>query len=554
VIDSAASALRDAIAEDRDVAVLDMRPGRAASWAWSRVLGEFPHASVVGAPGREGSSLSVLASMIGVEREIAVDYAVVHSVLSFGAPLPGEPDAGGRSIVLIQVDPIRTAAAEAADRWLPCRPGAEAQLALAIANVLLTEGLVDAATARQARGFEAWFAAVSAATPEAVAAATAIPAGTIRAAARELGCALPAVVLSGEQPGAGRFPRSTEEAILSLNLLLGGIESGAIVARPEAPPPFDGAPGAAADELERLEDGSLQLLIVDASAGDAAFPWALAQRKLAQGATVIALSPFLAGTALNADFVVPAAPVLEATQDVGGAGSLAISSALLPPREPSVDPAWFARSVATAAGVSIAEEWAGVEDLARLRVARVYAEGRGVLIDASGVSSPVSSFGSADDAWAALAAGSRWTEAAAPIVAVEAQFPAIELATGAPPALVMVPVEAADVAGTAAVSPLLAKLYRESGLRRGAGALTVNPATARALGLEGGTAATLSTASGTARVTIATDEAVMPGVAALVIGPSPEAMGDPPGRSRLVDLAVESNGAWRHTSATLREG
>jgi anaerobic selenocysteine-containing dehydrogenase len=44
---------------------------------------------------------------------------------------------------LIVVDPRRTPIARAADQWLPARPGTDAALALAMANVIIEEGLYD---------------------------------------------------------------------------------------------------------------------------------------------------------------------------------------------------------------------------------------------------------------------------------------------------------------------------------------------------------------------------------------------------------------------------
>jgi anaerobic selenocysteine-containing dehydrogenase len=120
---------------------------------------------------------------------------------------------------------------------------------------------------------------------------------------------------------------------------------------------------------------------------------------------------------------------------------------------------------------------------------------------------------------------------------------------------VLLPIAARDVTQSAAVSPVLTKLYRESSLRRSSRTVILNPATARELSVRGGREAILETEEGKARVMVATDESVMPGVAALVIGPEPEALGDPPGHARIVDICpADANGVWRRGTARLVEG
>ena len=570
VVAVAAKAMREAAASDATVAVLDMRPGRSVSWAWRRMLGELPHASVLGAPGREGASLARLASMAGARGALGLDLSASAAILSFGAPLAESPELAGRilrnEIRLIQVEPVRSGTADAASRWLPCRPAFEGALALGLANVLLAEGLVDAERVRAADGFPAWIASVEAMTPDAAAASTGIAAATIRETARELAAARPVLVIAGEQPGGGRHGAAAESAIFSLDVLLGGLEGGALVERAELPPPFDATSLAPTEELERLEDGSVALLIVDASAGDATFPWPLAQRKLAPGAPVIALSPFLAGTAANADYIAPTLPFLESLQELpprvdAPAATFALSVPILPPREGATDPAAFIRELAEAAEVPLTEEWASSEDLARRRVARIHSTGRGSIADRSGATSPLAAFTTDSEVWDALAAGARWVDDPSPAIAVSrialapAPQPGFSVTGPDPARLALLPLQSRDIGSSAAISPVLTKLYRESGLRRAAGTAVVNPATAKALGLRDGRTATMQTESGSMRVTLATDETVMPGVVVAIVGPEPDAMGEGPPAVRMIDLCpTDSDGSWRQGSARLMEG
>jgi anaerobic selenocysteine-containing dehydrogenase len=96
---------------------------------------------------------------------------------------------------LVVVDPRRSRTAEAATQWLPIRPGTDAHLLAALANVLVTEGLVDTgALAPHLNGLDEAIAALAPFTPEAVAGVTGADAGTIRDLARRLAAAPTAAV------------------------------------------------------------------------------------------------------------------------------------------------------------------------------------------------------------------------------------------------------------------------------------------------------------------------------------------------------------------------
>jgi len=91
---------------------------------------------------------------------------------------------GGKVVV---IDPRRTATAEHADEWIPIRPGTDAALLAAIANVLFAEGRADpGAVAPFTRDVERVEELCRSFTPERVAAACAIDAATIRRLAHEI--------------------------------------------------------------------------------------------------------------------------------------------------------------------------------------------------------------------------------------------------------------------------------------------------------------------------------------------------------------------------------
>jgi anaerobic selenocysteine-containing dehydrogenase len=94
---------------------------------------------------------------------------------------------GGKVIV---VDPRRTGTTKHADEWLPIRPGGDAALLMAWANVLFAEGLIDLAHLEgQVTGVEEVEALCRDFTPEAVALRTGLAAEDIRRTARELAAA-----------------------------------------------------------------------------------------------------------------------------------------------------------------------------------------------------------------------------------------------------------------------------------------------------------------------------------------------------------------------------
>lgn len=573
--DAAAAETGRAIAGARSrgesVAILDLRPGRSAAWAWRRFAGELPKGVVIAAPGRAASSFSTLEAMTGAA--YGVDYDGVRTVVAFGAPVAygwGSPRlfqriASGETR-LIDVEPLRSRTADIAQRWIPARPGTEAALALGIANVLIAEGLASPARARDAKEYEALVATY---TPARVAAITGLDAKTIVAIARDLAKNGPAVVIAGEDAG-GRFGRSTETAILGLNALLGAFDSGALVPRAPLPDPLDETPVAPVVELTDVPDRSIGVLLIDASAGDAVFPWSTVSRKLvARGATVIAISPFFAGTAAHADIVVPSAPFLEATGEAAGSpdapvASLAFSVPILTARGGALDPAAFARLAAVAAGVSLPETWATSEELMKARVAKIHAAQRGLVTSfADGGATTVAGFASPDELWDALVAGARWSDdraAAAPreIALLNDVAPALaKLIDNQPPAgLTVMPRASRDVTASAVVSPVMTKLYQETTLRPAAATAAINPETARELELKAGSKVKIETAEGRVDATIATDESIMPSVVALSVAPDARALGASrsfEARSIVDVCTVDGEGSWRSCTARVVE-
>ncbi|MGV9455719.1 molybdopterin oxidoreductase family protein [Streptomyces sp. NPDC003635] len=130
-----------------------------------------------------------------------------------------------RGGTLTVVDPRRTRTAKLADRHIPIRPGADALLLAAMAHVLFEEGLTDLGhLARHVHGLDELRAQLRDFTPDAVAGACDVDAGTIRALARDLAAAPTAAVYA--RIGSCTVPHGTLASWLVdvLNILTGNLD------------------------------------------------------------------------------------------------------------------------------------------------------------------------------------------------------------------------------------------------------------------------------------------------------------------------------------------
>ncbi|MGW5469649.1 molybdopterin oxidoreductase family protein [Streptomyces chartreusis] len=130
-----------------------------------------------------------------------------------------------RGGTLTVIDPRRTRTARLADRHVAIRPGTDALLLAAMAYVLFEEDLVDLGElAPHVQGVEELRAEVRDFTPESVADACDVDAGTIRALARELAAAPTAAVYG--RIGSCTVPHGTLASWLVdvLNILTGNLD------------------------------------------------------------------------------------------------------------------------------------------------------------------------------------------------------------------------------------------------------------------------------------------------------------------------------------------
>ncbi|WP_406434049.1 molybdopterin oxidoreductase family protein [Streptomyces sp. NBC_00631] len=130
-----------------------------------------------------------------------------------------------RGGTLTVIDPRRTRTAKLADRHIAIRPGADALMLAAMAQVLFEEGLVDLGhLAPHIEGLDELRAELGDFTPDAVARACDVDAGTIRVLARELAAAPTAAVYG--RIGSCTVPHGTLASWLVdvLNVLTGNLD------------------------------------------------------------------------------------------------------------------------------------------------------------------------------------------------------------------------------------------------------------------------------------------------------------------------------------------
>jgi anaerobic selenocysteine-containing dehydrogenase len=139
---------------------------------------------------------------------------------------PGKLDAlVARGGELVVVDPRRSRTAEAATQWVAIRPGTDAHFLAAIANVLITDGLVDfGSVADHLAGYDEVVSGLAPFTPEAVAEVTGIGADVIRDIAARLAAAPAACVYGRIGTTTQAFGTTTSWLVDVVNILSGNLD------------------------------------------------------------------------------------------------------------------------------------------------------------------------------------------------------------------------------------------------------------------------------------------------------------------------------------------
>ncbi|HLK67723.1 MAG TPA: molybdopterin dinucleotide binding domain-containing protein [Bryobacteraceae bacterium] len=456
-VKEAAAAVTSAIANrgpTEHVAVLDLRPGRTASWMYRQAMASIPNGTYLAPP----------------EPLVAVDLQKARTVLSLGAPLldgwgtPSKVFAARDQFRLIQAEAVESRTAALADVWLPVAPGTEGALASAVT------GEVDAADAARITGLSA---------------------EQVERLLNELKENGPALVVDSEM----------SPAVVDANVRLGGWGH-TIGPRPQAPTPDAWNKAAPVADLDKVPNGSIRVLLIDESAAGAYLPWAPIEKKLAANALVVAVAPYDGGYARHAQYVLPAAIYPETMDDIPPAvDSMAATFRLAAPL------------VAAPAGMASVRELLGISDGLRERADAIHKVGQGLLVTyADGKSVAVKDL-KADDFWKALNAGGAWTgdtKLPAERRRDEARRGREESLRHVDPEYPFTVVTERRVAGLC--SPALSQIYQESNLRLAPNRIALHPSDASRCGVADGARALIETASGKREVIVTVDSSIRSGV------------------------------------------
>jgi len=150
---------------------------------------------------------------------------------------------------VVSFDPRYSVTACRADEWVPINPGTEGALAMAIAHVILSEGLYDSDFINNyADGFNKYrtVAMTQRFSPESVSEIAGVSADAIVRIAREFAQSKPAIAWSGEAATSWPYGTFASHAIYCLNALVGSIDVPGGIVYQQYPPyavmPTEGLP------------------------------------------------------------------------------------------------------------------------------------------------------------------------------------------------------------------------------------------------------------------------------------------------------------------------
>ncbi len=197
---------------------------------------------------------------------IAYDFGQTNYILAFGASILEYEKPLARNLRMwgkirrerpnrakvVVIDPRYSVTAAKSDQWIPINPGTDAALAMAIANVIISEELYNAEfITGWTTGFDEYQElALNYYSPEKVAAITGIDVDIIRQIAREFAQTRPAIAWTGR--GVVGWPNGSYNsyAIFCLNALVGNIDApGGIIYQED--PKYKDMPEPAEDDIAR---------------------------------------------------------------------------------------------------------------------------------------------------------------------------------------------------------------------------------------------------------------------------------------------------------------
>ncbi|HUL69513.1 MAG TPA: molybdopterin-dependent oxidoreductase [Gemmatimonadales bacterium] len=260
--------------------------------------------------------------VFGIDELPAYDFAKARYIVSFGADFletwlaPVEHQRGfaeshgyqdGQMGKHVAFGPRMSLTGMNADEWHAIRPGSDAVLALAMANLIMSERTGAPADANGLRGVLAPH------TPEAAAQETGLPAEAIKRIAREFASAKPSLAVAG---GVGNQHRGATElcaAVNILNYVAGNV--GQTVNFGAALAAGDGY-GSMNDLAKRLDAGEVTVVLVHEANPIYSLPKSSKfSGKFAKATFKVSTSLFLDETARECDLLLPGHHALERWDD-----------------------------------------------------------------------------------------------------------------------------------------------------------------------------------------------------------------------------------------------
>ncbi len=223
-------------------------------------------------------------------------------------------EGAGRGI-LYHVDTHMNGTAGAADRWVPVQPGYEGILALAVAGVIIDEGM-----ATNEAGFAEVIGGASLPSPEEAAEQTGVSAEMIREIAERFAGQGPSVAFGGGAAGAQSNGLSNLVAIYALNVLVGNVNApGGLLLSEGLPGPLAGLerePGASAlawqEMAERIRSGEFETVFLHQANPVYGLPPGLGlDAALRNVSNLVSFSRYIDETSVNASLILPDNTALE---------------------------------------------------------------------------------------------------------------------------------------------------------------------------------------------------------------------------------------------------
>lgn len=507
-------------------------------------------------PSMEDTYATVLELTMGIKGHVGLDVEASDFILSFGSALLdgyGQPLRMMQAVghlkdvhgTLVQVEPRLSNTAAKADVWLAPKPGTEADLALAMAYVIIDQRRFNEDFVYNHIEDFGQFAVMvrNAYAPEAVAATTGIDAGTIVKTALAFAEAKKPLALFGR--GKGETAGSLKEALAvnALNILVGNInQPGGFHAMPALDyinwpeptidgvaytggnsPRLDGAATASVDRLIEAVNAApdkLQLLMV----GETNPCHSLKDSNKVKQAFkkipfVVSFSSFMDETAMQADLILPNHVYLERLEDVPvlAGATRTVVGLCRPVVKPLYDTQHIGDSViqiakAIKGSVATAFRWDNYENCVKqalgdkwdaMKAQGYWAAETGAASLAAGFGTPTGKIVLMSDTSQKILA----TTLAAPM-GDEGKFP-----------LQLMSYDSIRLSSRyVGDPPFMVKVLPDTILKGQDGFVDLNPETARSLGLAEGQTALLSTPLGQAKVRVHLDHGIMPGLLAMAKG------------------------------------